>query len=487
MGHVSSARLREKVATSAPRLDLGRSRWLTSATVSDRGHDRQGWGTTEARTRTGAVALLVISLGLLGCHKVTPESIETWKGTVKGPGKLEDAVTSSSVDPALRAQAAIALVEIGKGDRVAALLASMDPGDRGRLVTALVKQQTERLALPDKAAEARDSLVSLRPYANDAERAEIDQNLLAAIKRQLGETGRLGGSHSLGKIVEDIGAPAGPVLADLLAEPRVNHLEVAVLVDKVADPTLRDQASEKLVSVLPKLPAVTPEHYEALGRLGGRAAVDYLTQKVVGTRGDDAVRAAQALQLRPNPTLADLSVKLAANPATPPLVRDEMFGLAETCCGAATLEGLVAVIAETSAAKGQDDETAAMVRYRAYEAALAAAGAPAIHRALEAFPAKGKYKREDVTDFLVKDIQKVAARKDAGGGPEAVQAALVGTLGSASVLARMTAVLALGEVGTASQGAALGKMAGDRAKLDGFGPTTVGQEATRVAAKLAGK
>ena len=77
-----------------------------------------------------------------------------------------------------------------------------------------------------------------------------------------------------------------------------------------------------------------------------------------------------------------------------------------------------------------------------------------------------------------------ARKGDAGGGPEAVRAALADALASPVVLARMTAVLALEQIGAGAQTGALAKLKGDKGKLDGFGPTTVGAEAARVASKL---
>ena len=55
---------------------------------------------------------------------------------------------------------------------------------------------------------------------------------------------------------------------------------------------------------------------------------------------------------------------------------------------------------------------------------------------------------------------------------------------SSGCIGSMTAVLALEQVGSAAQASALAKLKTDKAKLDGFGPSTVGAEATRVAAKL---
>jgi hypothetical protein len=129
-----------------------------------------------------------------------------------------------------------------------------------------------------------------------------------------------------------------------------------------------------------------------------------------------------------------------------------------------------------------------IVRYRAHEAALEVGKADAIVPALQAFSGKLSFKREDVIDFLVKDISKVGAQ---------AKPAVLAALASPSPLARMTAVLALeaplptnakARLGAAADASALGKLEGDKATIKGF-PVgmTVGSEAKRVALLLQGK
>jgi hypothetical protein len=110
--------------------------------------------------------------------------------------------------------------------------------------------------------------------------------------------------------------------------------------------------------------------------------------------------------------------------------------------------------------------------------------AEAVRPALQAFSDKLSFKKEDVVDFLVKDITKL-------GLP--AKPAVLDALSSPSALARITAVWALEaplanprqSLGKASDAAALLKLAGDKASPKGF-PTgvTVGGEAQRVAAVL---
>src|SRR5262249_431480 len=70
---------------------------------------------------------------------------------------------------------------------------------------------------------------------------------------------------------------------------------------------------------------------------------------------------------------------------------------------------------------------------------------------LEAFPASASYKKVDVDDLLVKLIEKLGAP---------ARPALVQTLASRAALARMTAVMALEQIGRAPDAAALEKLQG---------------------------
>ena len=58
------------------------------------------------------IALGGAVVGASGCDP-TPEKIARWKETERGPKKLREALVQHGLDPALRAQAFAALVELG--------------------------------------------------------------------------------------------------------------------------------------------------------------------------------------------------------------------------------------------------------------------------------------------------------------------------------------------------------------------------------------
>lgn len=424
------------------------------------------------------VLALVCALAAAGCEGVSSENIARWKATQKGPAKLQEAIKDSSVAPKLRAEAAAALVEVGMADEVDQALAVVPPANRTEIVKNAVPLFVAGMSNPSlpKARAARDALFTVRPFAEPAEQQQIDAVLLPSIEKDLREGRISGGRHSVDKVLAGIGPAAAPMLVSLLEDPRVPFQGVVDALERVADPAARDRGGVALIKRALASSPIPLELWRALGTLGGKPATAFLVQKATTGPERDAVLATQALQQRRDPSLLPMALRLAGDGHTNKSVRDEMFGLVEKIGGPEAQQGLLRIIA------GDPNET---VRYRAYEAALAVGKGAAIAPALEAFPEKASYKKEDVVDFLVKDITKI--------GPEA-RPALASTLGSRSALARMTAVLAyeaplpsdarrsLG--GPADAGAVL-KLAGDKGTVRGFPPgDTVGKEAARVAAIL---
>jgi hypothetical protein len=422
--------------------------------------------------KTGAVA--VAWLMLVGaCDAVTSERIEQWKNTEKGPHKLAAAVGQGELLPALRAQAAVALVEIGQPDTVSAAMVAMPSADRQSVVAALVPlyAQVMETAPPGRAIDARDALFDARALADPAGQRAIDAALLPSCLRDLRAGRYAGGRHTIDRILGTMGPAVGPPLVQLLDEPAAPYPAIVEVLVKVGDPMLRERAGRSLVARAAKQPALPPQLWRALGVVGGKPANDFLMAKVEKAPAGEAASAARALQQGPrDPTLVPFALRIAGDSGANENVREEMFGVLEHVGGPEVRDGAVRLIA------GDPKEKA---RYRAYELAVTVGKADALAPALEAFPAKASYKREDVEDFLVKDIEKLGAP---------ARPALTRLLGSSSPLARMTAVLAFEKVGSAAEAAAVKALGADRAAPRGFpAGVTVGSEAGRVATALAQK
>lgn len=424
------------------------------------------------------VVALACMLAASGCDTVSSESIQQWKGTQKGPAKLKEALKDSSVAPKLRAEAAVALVDIGMNDDVDQTMATIPAAQRWEILKTLIPIHVAALADPSlpKVRNARDALFAVRAYAPPDEQKQIDAALLPSIEKDLRE-GRVGGGrHSADKMLAAIGPTAGPMLAKLLDDQRVPFVGVADLLVRVGDDASREEGSAALVRRAAAMSTIPVPLWNALGAIGGRAATGFLLHKVEKGSEGEAISAAQALQQRRDPSLLPTAVRIASDPKANKGVRDEMFGLIEKIGGLEAQRGLIHVIAA---------DPTELVRYRAYEAALEVGKANAVVPALEAFPAGASYKKDDVMDFLVKDITKI--------GPDA-KPALAKALGSSSALARFVALWsyeaplpsdARKSLGGAADAPAILKLSSDKGTVKGFpAGTTVGKEAARVAAGL---
>src|SRR5438477_6676763 len=72
------------------------------------------------------------------CDKVTSDNIALWKTTEKGPGKLAAALNERSLEPKLRAEAAVALVDLGKPEEVEVTLSGLPASERWELMKTVV-------------------------------------------------------------------------------------------------------------------------------------------------------------------------------------------------------------------------------------------------------------------------------------------------------------------------------------------------------------
>ena len=422
-----------------------------------------------------------ILLALAACESTTSERIEAWKGTQKGPDKIEAALRGGNVPANLRAEAAAALVDIGRPEKVDEIMAAMEAGERWEILKTLVEIHIKAMSSPQlpKVREARDGLFSVRQYAPPEEQKRIDGVLLASIEKDLSDGRFTGGRHSLDKILSAIGPASGPMLVKLLGDPKSPYKGLAELLVKVCDEPTRDKGGAALLGRVSAGKQVPIDMWLSLGLLGGPTVTDYLAGKMEKGSPEDAIFAAKALQQARFPTVLPLALKLAGDGKANKELRGEAFGVIEKIGGPEAQKGLLHIIAE---------DKNELVRYRAHEAALEAGKGDAIVPALQAFSGKLSFKREDVVDFLVKDMSKLGAKAK----PQVLAA-----LASPSALARMTAVLALeapvasnpkGHLGGPEDAAAVLKLADDKAVIKGF-PSggSVGAEAKRVASLLQAK
>jgi len=419
---------------------------------------------------TGVILLAAVFGGpLSGCNKPTSDSIQLWKTTEKGPERLHNALAEHSVPPNLRGEAAIAMVDIGHGEEVDTVIASLPADDRAEIAKTLIPgyqaAMTAQGPSGTRTLEYRDALFSLRQSVPAADKQRIDAILLPALEVDF-KAGKLRqGRHSLDKMLTAIGPESNAMMVSVLGMD-APYGPTADLLARIGDDASRDKGAAALVARAAKIKAdKRPDlFYKALGTLGGPTAVKYLEEKVTSGDKEDALMATRALGERRDPAVLPFALKVAADPKADKTLRDEMFGVVEVIGGLDAEKGLVGIISSDK------DE---IVRYRAFESMLAARKAEGIQPGLEAFPASATYKKVDVDDLLVKLIEKQGA---------SARPALLKTLGSRAPLARMTAAMALEQMGRAPDAPALEKIAGDSAPVKGFpAGDTVGKQAARAA------
>jgi hypothetical protein len=422
--------------------------------------------------RVGAIAISAALAAVISCQKPTSDNIQLWKTTEKGPGKLAEALRDRVVEPKLRAEAAAALVDIGRAEDVDAALAALPANERWDVFKVLVPlyMAEAKNPSPEKSLAFRDALFSARILAQPEDQKRIDAVLLPSVEAEL-RSGRVrSGRHSTEKILTAIGAPAGTMLAGLLAEPIIGYVSAAELLAKLGDDASRAKGASNLIARAKRERPVPDGLWRALGVVGGPDATKFLEEKIESGNQKDALAAVRALQQRREPAVLSFALKVAADSKADRSVRDEMFGVVESIGGLEARDGLVRII--------QTDKEE-LVRYRAFESLLTVAKADGVLAGLEAFPASAPYKKVDVDDLLVKLIEKL--------GP-GVRPVLVKALDSKYPLARMTAVMTLEQVGKAADAGALEKLAKDTTMIKGFpSGETIGKQAVRVAGLVKGK
>lgn len=128
---------------------------------------------------------LITFVCLMGCEKPSHENIEKWATTKKGPGKLKSAFLDHDLDPDLSAHAAAVMVKTGRDNEVRSELDQMNDARRKQVVAALAPRlwdiariEGEMLRPAPQQTQAKDALVIVRKYADEATRAKIDGYLI---------------------------------------------------------------------------------------------------------------------------------------------------------------------------------------------------------------------------------------------------------------------------------------------------------------------
>ena len=211
-----------------------------------------------------AVALLFV-WGATACA-VTHEDIDTWTGTVRGPGKIVAVLLADKYDDELRVHAASALIRMERDDvdGVAELqnaLSALPEDTRRRIVDGMTPQLLEMMrggdtpvpegtAPPAALVRAKDASFLLLQYAS----APQQQQLIEGVVRWfvVDFNGRsLSGSFSAEQVIRQLGAPAASILVDAMTAriPASALVKICELIAQLGNDETKTRAATRMVEI----------------------------------------------------------------------------------------------------------------------------------------------------------------------------------------------------------------------------------------------
>jgi len=426
-----------------------------------------------------AVWVAVSGLAMTGCEKVSHENIDKWIGTRKGPGKLEEALRDSSLEPDLRAHAAQnLLIALNKEDLVYDALEASSESHRQAILAALAPRLWNDARIEDKMGRpsqrqnsAKDALYLLRRFANDANRATIDGYLTDWLAGGYYE-GRARSGRVFGEVImRAVGPGAGPKMIDA-----VNSMVAGGF--KLGDKLLLGVAATGSPAAVGKLLDVAAANLKD-DTLRERVFVSLFNVYVKPLDFDPP--AATALE----PHLEVLA-KIILDEGEDTEIVDIAINLISTIGMPKCLDALAAMVSYPHSNK--------RFRWIGAKRALKCGHLRAVAKVVESFPKTGAYRRIDFEDGLWGPIAASGAKAEVA---EVARKLLT----SDSWVGRITGVEVLGKLqirGSAAQDAALvQKLVSDKTPLKGWWgdqsevakkkrkrAPTLGQRARKVAKEL---
>jgi hypothetical protein len=244
-----------------------------------------------------ATRWMVVAVALffaIGCE-VTQEKIQLWKGTKNGPHKLADAVTDEEIQIGLRANAAVALVEINSWELLRESLGKIKKEDAERVVGAMVpalawiveaEDNADGKALSKLEVDAKDALFIVLNYTSGNAKDMAEKALIDWCVRDY--NGRaMAGQYNIKTIVKKIGPKAAEALVPLLSVDQLVIKYIAELIVEVGDKKVLEKASSQLAADLRKnLKKLDKVHLISAAVIGGipvaEALLEFATDKELG-------------------------------------------------------------------------------------------------------------------------------------------------------------------------------------------------------------
>ena len=328
------------------------------------------------------VGLVLGFMALGGGCRVEQADVDTWKGTVKGPGKMVAVLQADKYELPLRSYAALSLVDMERRDvdgvaELVSALQGLDATTRDQIIDGFVPGLLQLLEKgagdasqgpPARQIRAKDAAVTLIQSASpspDSRKALTEGVMRWYVADFDGRS--LAGNYSAEQVVRLLGASAATTLVDALNAqlPQQALIKLAELIGQVGDAPTKQRAADKLVAIEaemmgePFLAWLRKQISDQLGKDGADTArVDkaarlnrdrFIDDGVIPamkfladqpsvaarllalaatkdpTLTDRRTRALQALEGKVREEHLDALLALALDPASPPSVQDYAF------------------------------------------------------------------------------------------------------------------------------------------------------------------
>jgi hypothetical protein len=437
---------------------------------------------------------LFFALLLAGACEVTPQDLETWKGTQRGPGKIVAVLIADKYPIPLRTQAAIALFEMNRSDTNAmqelqGALGQIAPVERAQIVSGMVVRVREVLLASaerptDLAVRAKDAGYVIYGYTAGADQLVLQRALLDWVLADF--NGRyLLGVNNTEKIVRGLGAPAAAALVAGITPAELAVEKICQLVMELGDPATKLAASAKLVETA-RAQAATPNGiteyvFLAMKAVGGRPIVDYILELASQDPPTEAQAASHhsasqllglaALEGHVGPQDADKLCDVALNGRLDLRVRDQAFDRIDNLKNPTSVARLWPLL-------DRDDKR---LRWRAGELIMSIGGAATVPELFRKLPSGRN------TEYLPEEIGGYGDRiSEMNPVPlDAVRTSLT----AESWVARLIAVQVIGRRGGRQDMPTLQQLTADNTRITGEGwdaGATVGKEARAALGRLQG-
>lgn len=217
--------------------------------------------------RMSKIVLICSAVAVLAGCKADSDNIETWKGTVKGPTRLSAVVGSDHYSDDLRTQAALAIVEMDRGDvsslsllkKALDALRHEDPQASEMIVAGMVPRLEKLLAAESESSDkealsaqvrAKDAAYMVIAYAPEESRTTLTRSVVGWYSRDF-EGRSLVGDYSAEQVTRALGAEAAGMLVDALQEKMAPQamIKIAEIIGEDGDQATKKRAADRLVQI----------------------------------------------------------------------------------------------------------------------------------------------------------------------------------------------------------------------------------------------